>query len=165
MYEGEWVDGAPTCGEYREPTPEEETRFREPTIAREIFELPELGLLDPQSIVDVAKSETRINNAGRRGLEIGNKGLSNHETTISKECMSRAAAAFARLDIENEGLLPLAALSPVFTELGSDFTDENIDAIREELEIEFDTALSFPEAIDIALYLLCNVEQNCEHGR
>ena len=168
VYEGEWVDGAPTCGEYREPTVEEEARFREPTIACEIFELPVLGLLDPQSIVDVAKSETRINNAGKRGLEMGHKGkndsIAPETPTISKECMNRAAVVFAQLD-EGDGLVPLSALSPVFTELGSDFTDDNIDAIRQELEIELDTALSFPEAIDIALYLLCNVDQDYEYER
>ena len=161
------MEDAPRCGEYREPTMDEEQRFREPTIVRESFELPKLGLLDPQSIVDVAKSETRISNAGKRGLENGNGnkglGLEPETNSISKECMNRASVAFSKLDVLGTGLVPLESLNSVFTELGSDFSGDNMDAIRHELEIERDTALSFPEVIDIALYLLSNVEADYEY--
>jgi hypothetical protein len=163
VYEGEWVDGAPQCGEYREPTSEEELRFRDPIIARESFDLPPLGLSDPQLILDMAKAETRINNAGRRGLEVPKGRESPVSVPLSKECMNRAAVAFALLDVKGDGLVPLSLLKPFFEELGSDFTDDNIDAIRGELEIEADTALSFPEAIDIGTYLLTNAEMDYDY--
>lgn len=157
------MDDAPKCGEYREPTKEEELRFREPIIARETFSLPKLGLLDPQAVVDIAKSESRISNAGRRGLEVISKGTSSPASSaISKECLNRAALIFGELSTEGNGLVPLGNLSPVFAELGSDFSKENIDAIKRELEIENETALSLPEVIDIANYLLSNVEPEYE---
>lgn len=165
MYEGEWVNGSPSCGEYREPTKEEEIRFREPSIARQCFELPQLGLLDSQSIMDIAKTETRIVNAARRGLDVApTAGAESLGAIISKECISRAAITFAALDINGGGLLPLSALKPVFHELGSDFSDSNIEAIRLELEIEMDTSLSFPETVDIATYLVSNTQQESDLG-
>ena len=159
VYEGEWVDDAPKCGEYREPTREEELRFQEPTIARETFNLPKLGLLDPQSIIDMAKSESRISNAGRRGLEAP------VATSISKERMCSAALVFGELSRADNGLVILSNLSPVFAELGSDFSQDNIDAIKRELEIDNDTGLSFPEVTDIALYLLSNAESVYEYEK
>lgn len=156
VYEGEWVDGAPSCGEYREPTRDEEIRFREPTIVRECFELPKLGLLDSQSILDIAKSESRIKNSKRRGLDIVSASGPDSAAAFSKESVGRAAAAFAALDTRGNGLLPLEMLRPVFREIGFLLSDDDLDAIRVELEIDIDTALSLPEVIDIAAYQLSN---------
>jgi hypothetical protein len=148
------------CGKYREPTKEEELRFRDPNILRENFDLPKLGLLDAQSILDVAKSESRQLNAYKRGLESpGKKGTMKNTIMISKENINRAAIAFSLLDDMKNGLIPLNVLGPVFHELESGFSDDNMDAILNQLEIEFNTALSFPEVIDIATFLLSNPEE------
>lgn len=113
--------------------------------------------------MDIAKTETRIVNAARRGLDIAPAaGAGSLKDILSKECISRAAAAFAELDTSGGGLLPLSALKPVFHELGSDFSDGNIEAIRLELEIEMDTLLSLPETVDIATYLLSNTQQETD---
>jgi hypothetical protein len=160
VYEGEWVSDAPRCGEYREPSKEEELRFRDPNIVRESFDLPKLGLLDAQSILDVAKSESRRVNAFKRGLESpGKKGTVDFTVMIPKENVNRAAVVFSVLDNMKNGLVPLNVLGPVFHELESGFSDDNMDAILIQLEIEFDTALSFPEVIDIATFLLSNPEE------
>mmetsp|Transcript_1633 Transcript_1633/g.1777 ORF Transcript_1633/g.1777 Transcript_1633/m.1777 type:complete len:240 (-) Transcript_1633:147-866(-) len=163
VYEGEWVDDAPRCGEYREPTKEEELRFRDPNILRENFDLPKLGLLDAQSILDVAKSESRQMNAYKRGLEglesPGREGTIKNIIIISKENINRAAIAFSLLDDMKNGLIPLNVLGPVFHELESGFSDDNMDAILNQLEIEFNTVLSFPEVVDIATFLLSNPEE------
>lgn len=111
--------------------------------------------------MDIAKSETRIANGVKRGLESPPKrGLDENNVIISKEAMSRAAEAFAQLDESATGLVPLASLGPFFYELGTGFTEYNIEAIRDQLDIEVDTVLSYPEAIDIATYLLSNVEMD-----
>ena len=53
VYEGEWSSDAPRCGEYRDPTIEEEIRFKESKAANQCFKLPMLELLDSQSIVNI----------------------------------------------------------------------------------------------------------------
>lgn len=72
VYEGEWVEDEPRCGEYREPKPDEllyeMANFRDPPISRETFPLPKIGLLDPQGTLDFAKTETRLMNATLKGL-------------------------------------------------------------------------------------------------
>ena len=113
-------------------------------------------MLDSQSILDIAKSESRITNAVRRGLDIASASGSDSTATFSKESVGRAAAAFAALDTRGNGLLPLGVLLPVFREIGFLFSDDDLDAIRVELEIDIDTALSLPEVIDIAAYQLSN---------
>ena len=72
---------------------------------------------------------------------------------LSKERFSRAAVAFSALNSNKEGLIPLRALKPLFSELGSDLTEDDIKAIAMELEIDMGTMLSFPEVADIAAYL------------
>lgn len=114
-------------------------------------------MLDSQSILDIAKSESRITNAVRRGLDIVPvTGSDSATASFSKESLCRAAVAFAAIDTSGKGLLPLQVLRPVFREIGFLFSDDDLDAIRVELEIDIDTALSLPEVIDIAAYQLSN---------
>lgn len=72
---------------------------------------------------------------------------------LSKARISRAAVTFSALNSSEEGLIPLRALRPVFSELGSDLTEGDMKAIAMELEIDMCTLLSFPEVADIAAYL------------
>jgi Ca2+-binding EF-hand superfamily protein len=72
---------------------------------------------------------------------------------LSKERVSRAAVTYSALNSNEEGLIPLKALKPVFSELGSDLTEDDMKAIAMELEIDMCTLLSFPEVADIAAYL------------
>jgi len=51
VYEGEWAEDQPRCGEYREPTAEEEaTKFCAPTVRSQSFGLPELALADAKQV-------------------------------------------------------------------------------------------------------------------
>lgn len=123
------------------------------------FELPMLGLLDAQSIVDSARTESRILNGASKALEvthIHSESTSALPFTPSEGNLSRAAIAFSSLDSTEDGLLPLNALKPVFFELGSDFLPDDVEAIAKELELDMCTSLSFQEVTDMAAYLLTN---------
>ena len=93
------------------------------------FELPMLGLLDAQSIVDTARTESRVLNGASKALEvthIHSESTSPLPNTLSEGNISRAAVAFSALDSSEDGLLPLKALRPVFLALGSDFSTDDV---------------------------------------
>jgi hypothetical protein len=54
---------------YREPTLEEERRLGEPVVPAEQFDMPELKLLQPNVVVDVAVSNVRLKNQERKGMD------------------------------------------------------------------------------------------------
>lgn len=95
-------------------------------------------------------------NAAGKGLQathVHSENTSPPPMVLSKERISRAAVAFSALNSNEEGLIPLRALKPVFSELRSDLTEDDMKAIAKELEIDMGTLLSFPEVADIASYL------------
>lgn len=123
------------------------------------FELPILGLLDAQSIVDTARTESSVLNGACKAIEvthINNESTNPLPNTLLEGNISRAAVAFSALDSSEDGLLPLKALRPVFLALGSDFSTDDVEAIAVELELDVCTLLSFQEVTDIATYLLSN---------
>ena len=123
------------------------------------FELPMLGLLDAHSIVDTARTESRIINGAGKASEvthINSESTSPLPFTLSGWNISRAAIAFSALDSSEDGLLPLNILKPVLWELGSDFLSDDVEAIAKELGLDMCSLLSFQEVTDMAAYLLTN---------
>lgn len=167
VYEGEWSSDAPRCGEYRDPTTDEEIKFEEPKVSNRRFELPILGLLDTKYTTDDAKRESRILNVAGKGLQVAHihsESISAPPMVLSKERTRRAAIAFSALNSSEEGLIPLKALRPVFSELGSDLSEDDMEAIAMELEIDLGTLLSFTEVADIAAYLSTNSQNSLKKG-
>jgi len=183
VYEGEWVEDEPRCGEYRDPTRDElqheMAKFREPPIPHESFPLPKIGLLDPQGTLDLAKTQTRLMNATLKGLSMtddfrrstGGGVDATGPRGVAPGALARAQAAFARLELDTRDgsseatmggppAVPFCHLGPVFDALlagdqpdGAQqvrLTDEDMEDIMAQLEIDADTPLSFPEVVEIA---------------
>ena len=147
VYEGEWTENAPKCGEYREPTIEEMERFRTPNVRKQNYTLPGLELQNSRAVLDFSISEIRLDASERRGLANNN---------ISKESLDRAKEAFLATDTEHSGLVSIYNLQDVFIELGLSLTDDDINTIINDLELDDDAKLSFPEMIDIVNFITAN---------
>jgi hypothetical protein len=155
VYEGEWMDDEPRCGVYRAPNREEEAKFREPSIIRESFSLPELGLKNAQSVVDTAKSETRVMNATLKG--VASERLVPAESSLPPEhSMQHAKEIFASI-CDHSGAAFLISLGPVLMELlGTELTRDDVVELAQQLEIGPDTPLTFPDVVDIATFIRGN---------
>jgi hypothetical protein len=157
VYEGEWVDDEPRCGVYRAPNPEEEVKFREPSIVRESFNLPELGLKNAQSVVDMAKSETRVMNATLKGMAGGEAAETADTGPFQELVMRRAKELFSALSDRHGGTVILMLLGPVLAELlGFDVVHEDLMDLCAQLEIDPHTPISFPDIVDIAVFIRGN---------
>lgn len=145
VYEGEWVNDQPRCGEYREPTTNEIHRFGEPSVRREQFSLPAIGLDQPRVVLDIATSEIRLERAMREGQFC---------SELTPEAVIEGARVFDNLDIHSAGVLTLWALAPVFECLGITLSSANLHDIAQQLELSTFATLSFPEVVDIARCLV-----------
>jgi hypothetical protein len=145
VYEGEWVADQPRCGEYRDPNSNEVHRFGEPDVRKESFTLPEIGLKQPRTVIDVATSEVRLDRALRLGQFC---------EEITEEAIMDAENEFVRLDTHGSGVLSLWVLTPVFEALGLSLSTSNLHDIAHQLELGNFATLSFPEVIDIATSLI-----------
>jgi len=150
VYEGEWAEDQPRCGEYREPTGDEKTRFCEPTVRKQMFDLPEIRLEQPGQVLDMAITNVRMENSDRRGMVKGG-----NQPVLSEENLDELRRIFASLDTGREGVVLLSNLGSFFGALGfPDQFDDSMVSLFDQLEIELDQAFSFPEAIDIVHYML-----------
>jgi hypothetical protein len=145
------VDDEPRCGVYRAPNREEESKFRDPSIVREHFNLPELGLKNAQSVVDMAKSETRLMNATLKGVA-GETALV-PESMPTEESMNRAKELFSSI-CDHHGTAMLMSMGPVFNELaGVQMVHADLIELSHQLEIGPETPLTFPDAVDIVAFV------------
>ena len=151
VYEGEWVDNIPKCGEYREPTSDEVSKgtFDRASIRSEIFTLPEVGVERPTQIVDAAIAELRLSN-------LINK--SDASYSVSKDSLDRAKDIFSQLDSSGTGLVQIYALGVFFECFNIQLTPEDMTQILRELEIDEERGgeIPFHIAVDIAVFILGN---------
>lgn len=150
VYEGEWAANQPCCGEYRAPTADEVQQFRAPSVRPQPFDLPALGLENAKGVLNASVADVRLANASRRGLGVPN---------ITQESLERAKIVFMAADVEGTGLVSMWALGGLFMELGISLTTEDTTEILQQLELGGNAELSFPEAIDIATFLLSGTEE------
>jgi hypothetical protein len=147
VYEGEWVNGSPVCGAYREPTDDEVRLFKAANIRMQKYELPEIGLANARGVLDLATTETRMQRAGVRGT------ASVQAAPIGMSAIGRAEDNFAKIDVDKKGIVPFWTINTILYELGVDLDDEQLEDIRSQLEIDSKQELTFPEICDIANFL------------
>ena len=149
VYEGEWAEDQPRCGEYREPTHDEEARFCESGVRKQQFGLPELTLVDSQEVLGLATAAVRSENAERRGIA---------SAYMSPEALAEAKKVFAALASEasKDGTtIPFAQVLHVLYALGvSVFSAQNVEDLRNELELPLDQPLRYSECVDIGQLIL-----------
>ena len=147
VYEGEWAEDQPRCGEYREPNAEERASFKPSTVRKEHFDLPEIGLEAPQEVMELATTAVRSEHAERRGIASG--------ITLNEKKVADLKEIYHTLPGAVLGVVALAELEPFFGNLGlPPMGDPGMHSLFEELELTPDSEITFPEAIDIAQYLL-----------
>lgn len=145
VYDGEWCDDNPKCGEYREPSSEEVERFGSTALRKEIFSLPDLTLSNARSVIDLSVSSVRLDNAMKRGII--------NRNIFSQDHLEAANNVFTQLDSRSIGILPWFKSSEVFRELGLDTSKLDMKQIVTQLEMGTDGDLTFPEIVDIAMCL------------
>jgi len=147
IYEGEWVNDHPKCGEYRDPRSDELNRYGETKIRQEHFTLPPIGLEDPKGVLDTSITSVRLENSNKRGVSTG---------VFDVETVARAKEAYARMDINKVGSISARSSEVVFEALGINSQNFDLGQIFYELDIGETVELSFPEIIDIAMYIYSN---------
>ena len=146
VYEGEWAEDQPRCGEYREPTADEEARFCEPGVRKQKFDLPELALLEPQEVLGLATASVRSEHAARRGIA---------SAYISPEALVEAKRVFVALDPQASGFVAFGQISHILFALGvSVFSSQHVEDLRRELDLGPDQPLKFTECVDIGQLVL-----------
>jgi len=154
VYEGEWAEDAPRCGEYREPNKDETTRFGEPSVRKQNYILPEICLESPNEVLDMATTNVRMENSDRRG--ISNNSNNGDGPILSEENLDELRKIFSALP-SSMGNVQVQSLGPFFAALGfpSDISnDDTMINLFNDLELSMDSELSFPEAVDIVHYML-----------
>jgi len=160
VYEGEWLQDSPKCGEFREP--EEEDLFGESNIRRAAFMMPEIALAHPQDVLSCAVADTRLDR--RSAKDLGRADISadvveaaeqifmwyvNNNAEPNDEEAETAVAA-----TEGPATVPFADLVEVFEALGVDLSPALALDVMEQFGIQEETSMSFPEIVDIASFIL-----------
>ncbi|CAE7775279.1 morn3 [Symbiodinium microadriaticum] len=143
VYEGEWVEDSPRCGQFRDSTSEEQKRFGKPLIKKSGFSLPQLMLKNTRAVLDTTIAETRNERAHFRGVDVA---------TIDRVTILAAEQAFEQIDTRGSGLVKFVELGPVLEVLGVLLNEDDMVELMSVLDITGDTDISFPEAVDIASF-------------
>ena len=150
VYTGEWAADIPQCGEYREPTEEEDMMFNEPGVWKATYELPGLKLANSRNVLDNSIAKLRAERGVLRGLS---------NVAIPPESIDTASELFSSM-LENAGndpvnaLIPLNSCAEIFKMLGVEMNEELLESMSYRLEISLDTPLSFPEIVDLSSFML-----------
>jgi hypothetical protein len=149
VYEGEWGEGLPRCGELREPVANElKVRFiDEGHPAQPGFQIPEIELLKPRTVVSHAIAEWRMQRSSIAAEEPEGSVL------LDDEELERAEVMFADLDVEGRGLMAALDLIPVLYEVGLDLDEEQLAVVLQQLDLDVNISMSFPEVMDVASFV------------
>lgn len=146
VYEGEWVEDSPKCGEFRDPSPEEQKGFGKSAIRTSNFTLPELKLANIRNVLDTTVAKTRIDRAEFRGVSHGDE--------IKKEMLEQAERLFEKIDSSKCGEITFEDALQVLEVLNVEFSAGEQEDLMSQLEISSSTPISFPEIVDIAAFCL-----------
>ena len=137
------MDDSPQCGQFRDPDTEEQKRFGKPLIKKSGFNLPALMLKNTRAVLDTTIAETRNARAQHRGVDVA---------SIDSDTIHTAEQIFEEIDSERTGLIRFSELGPVLEVLGVVLNEDDVIELMNVLEINEDTDISFPEAVDIASF-------------
>lgn len=163
VYEGEWLQDSPKCGEFREPRREEEDLFGESSIRRAAFKMPELTLAYPQDVLSCAVADTRLDKTSAK--ELGRADISPDDIEEAEQLFMMYVNNISEQNIKNSTVeSPVTADGPatlafghsvdVFDVLGVQLSPSLARDVMEQFEIQDETLLSFPEIADIASFIL-----------
>ncbi|CAM9639304.1 unnamed protein product, partial [Choristocarpus tenellus] len=141
IYEGEWVDGMPKCGEFKNmPEGLVNTGGHDGS-----FPLPQLTLKRASVILNGAIAHIRNARAARH---------SQPGRIFSTEEMDILSEVFSCFDFSKGGLVAASALPSILDEVKLSIGADKVQHLLNELQADPDTAISFPEFIDIVSLLM-----------
>jgi hypothetical protein len=136
IYEGEWLDGTPKCGEFRALGPSEARSADTPNT--ETFNLPSLTLREPQAVLSGAVAEVRQSKGGQGG------------SRFSDEDLGQIRLAFEAFQDE-EGLVGVDRLGELIGSLGIGMEEGQMELLLEHLGAEEGDDISYAEFVDIVV--------------
>ena len=145
VYEGEWVEDSPKCGEFREPTEEEQKIFGKSKLRTSKFRLPECKLENYRKVLDTTVAATRNERAPFRGVS---------GQQFAYDVLQSAEKLFENIDLAASGEIKFEQAIKVMEALGLELTEEEQAELMEQLEIDTVSLISFPEIVDIAAFCL-----------
>jgi hypothetical protein len=145
VYEGEWVDGQPKCGEFRDPIVNEENRFGKSNIRKEAFDLPPLQLKDYKDVLGNTIAEVRNDNMSRRGIS---------DAFFPANVIEEAGKVFHTLDKECNGSISIYAADKVFLVLGLDLSRDVLRDILRLVDYQDQPLVSLGDILDITSCIL-----------
>lgn len=151
IYQGEWFEDQPRCGEFRSPNAEEELRFVRPPpkgVFHNPFSLPELALKNPRNVMELAISEVRIESLNKSLTKPDGERL-----TLDPADLQRAKFIFTKLSGEESSTISIYSLAEVFKHLGLDLHEKDINEIIQQLELTESLEVSFAEVVEIAAFV------------
>ena len=149
VYEGEWFEDQPRCGEIRDPTAFElKSNFiDEGSGIASGFEMPELELLRPQAVLAEAVAAVRL----MRSSSFESESVGLEPEPFDAASLERARSMFSDLDVDGRGAVSAEELQAVLCELDVQAGERALAAVLGELGLdEEDSRVSFPDALDIA---------------
>lgn len=155
VYQGEWHLNQARCGEFRDPSNEEELRFLRPLpkgIRANEFELPPLYLANPNGVLDIIVSEIRMD-ALHRGHSRGYQPEQPVELIIDQQSLEQANKVFNELSNPDTNLMPAYRIGDVLHELGLYLSDQDIYEVITQLKIPEYLEISFSETVEIGTYI------------
>ena len=116
------------------------------------FSLPEIGLADPQGVVDNAIASTRIQSVGRT--------LSRPETpflSILPEELDRARERFHEIAGHHSDRIPIHYVGEVIREMGIFIDNEDVEELQRQLGEKESQGLSFADITEIASFIQAEI--------
>lgn len=172
VYEGEWAHDNPRCGELREPS-SSELKLQYIDLGYSVypgFVAPELELLKPAEVIAFAVAEARCERSILETSSIDDRDDEaqfaprefNPQHEFENEIMERAETMFFDLGGGDASTIPSLEILPVLYELNIDLTEEELENALNQLELSREGDLSFPEIIEIALFIRRSMRHESE---
>lgn len=117
------------------------------------FALPELGLANPESIVEMATSDVRMARVNRDSGGDTYGRLSFSRGGLNPDTIHQAHDLFNSLPMDTLETVSIFDLEDVFLQFGLDLSPENISEIIVQLEQNETLRVTFNEVVEIATYI------------
>ena len=149
MYEGEWVDDIPKCGEYQDAPigsfPDDFGAASPAAVDAYSFDIPPLRLLGPTAVVSEAVANVRHSRAKKMEAP-GLKVFDPTELEVLKKC-------FAEFDPDETGFIVCGDLFRLLQFAGIDVPEFAVNEVVASLEADAASQLSFAEFVDVSAIL------------
>ena len=146
VYEGEWVDDTPKCGEFKDAAADEVAP--ESAAAMGAMPLPTLELLQSEGVLSACITKIRQERAVRQAS------APERTRSFNADELAVLRQLFTQADPTGSGAIPCVELPRLFSRCAElDIDAGQVGALLDELEADEATEITFAEFVDIAALL------------